>query len=823
MENIRKLKNLMRIYRNRQCVLFVGAGFSAAAKSKDLEGREIFLPSSSKLIEYFQEKLKEENGDLSSLADLYMDENGEHGLYKLLKSFYVASSVTNEQEKICIFEWKEIYTTNYDNVIEICLENSGKRHAVYTPMKSPSDVDYRTLPVVHINGYMSPVNFEDFRKEIKLTNSQYFSDDFSRSPWGERFRNDIITSPCIIFAGYSLFDLDVARVLNTFEGMRERIFFILGKNPDRSLRKKLDQFGTVIDFGVDGFADLIDEVIKDTSTPKVDYLSAWEKISLPLPSSKSLRDIDVVNFMMSGSVDYEIFSSDVINKFYKYAINRKYSDRIVGGIENNSLSNVLIYSNAGNGKTTFLESLGCKLAARNFSVYRAASNSSLLLKEIPIIKEIDGKIIFLIDDAFSNIDAIKAIIFLGRKDIHVISTARTSQAELQEGEIRRSFNDNLDLYSLDHLEGDEVAECISFLDRYALWGPRQALLFDQKKKFIEEDCSGELRFVILEVLDSPVIKARIQQILDLKGNPETRDKVRSVLIVSQLLNLAQVRPDLTLISELVQFDARRAIAEHANQLRDFTLVRNGQITIRSSIFSDYIIKRLIDTPFVIETLVKIMRNLDIIHDNDKQYTILYKNFSRFAFIERAIAAEKRLIHMIKYFEDIKELSHSREHPLFWLQYAMCRMSLGHFPEAARLFEVAYAISKESGYRENRHLNNQWARFLLESRTSSNDYTDYMSAFNEAHRLCLKQMIGEPLSDNPYRVAQNYLPFLERRIADLKTGDFVGIIRSCAEVLKQASARIGRSGSNGTVDKCIISMKKTSVLASERISGVGGKL
>ncbi|MBY5368621.1 hypothetical protein HFO91_18435 [Rhizobium leguminosarum] len=608
--------------------------------------------------------------------------------------------------------------------------------------------------------------------------------------------------------------------MNTFEGMKERIFFILKGKPNRSLEKKLNQFGTIIDFGIDGLADLIDEVEKDTSSPRIDYLSAWEKIALPISSSKALRDIDVINFMMSGSLDYELLRSDTINKNYKYVINRRYSDYIVEDIEKNSISNVLIYSNTGNGKTTFLDSLGYKLAARNYSVYRAASNSSLLLKEIPIIKDTPGKIVLLIDDAFSHVDTIKAVVALGRSDIYIVSTARTSQTELQEGDIRRAFNDSLELFSLDRLDADEVIECISFLDRYALWGSRQALSLEQKKRFIEEDCSGELRFVILEVLDSPVIKTRIQQILDLKGSPETRDRIRAVLIASQLLNLAQVRPDLTLISELVQFDARKAIAEHAAHLRDFTLVRGGQITIRSSVFSDYVIKKLIETSIVIDVMIRVMRHLDVIHDNDPQCSYIYKNFSRFRFVESAISAEKRLVHMVKYFEDLKELDHSHAHPLFWLQYAMCRMSLSQFPEAARLFDVAYAISKRSGFRENRHLNNQWARFLLESRTNSNDYTDYMSAFNEAHRICVKQMIDEPLSNNPYRVAQNYLPFLERRVSDLTVGDLVGIVRSCSEVLRQSNARRGRSGHNTMVEQCVVVMKKTSALASDHLSSRG---
>ncbi|MER8632533.1 SIR2 family protein [Mesorhizobium opportunistum] len=502
----------------------------------------------------------------------------------------MATAVTPSQEAICNYPWKEIYTTNYDNVVEICLAKLGRQHSVYTPLKRPADVDYETLPIIHINGYMQTASFIEFKKEIKLTDAQYFSDDFSRSAWGERFRNDIVTSPCIIFAGYSLYDLDIARILNTFEGMKERIFFVVKENPSRSLVRKLSQFGTILDIGVIGFSKIVSEISLDKVEPKRNYLSAWEQTAIPNSRGRPLRDIDVINFLMSGSLDENQFAIDTIENIYGYTINRESSDYVSDSISSGKLKNALIYSNAGNGKSTFLDSVAYKLAARNFQVFKATSNSSLLLKEFPIIRNISGNIALVVDDVFSHIDLVKAAMALGRDNIYIVASARTSQIELQESEIRKSFNDSVELFSLDSLSDGEIVSCIEFLDKYALWGARQVMKFEQKKAFIKNDCSRELRFVILEALDSPTIRSRIQQILDFKGAPEARDRVRAVLILSQLLNMAQVRSDLTLISELVQFDARLAISDHSASLRDFSLIRNGQISIRSSIFSDYVIK-----------------------------------------------------------------------------------------------------------------------------------------------------------------------------------------------------------------------------------------
>jgi hypothetical protein len=120
---------------------------------------------------------------------------------------------------------------------------------------------------------------------------------------------------------------------------------------------------------------------------------------------------------------------------------------------------------------------------------------------------------------------------------------------------------------------------------------------------------------------------------------------------------------------------------HEAKLRDFTLVRNGYISIRSAVFSGYVLAKLFDTAFVIDIMTECMRNLDLIFDNDDKYRKVFKNFSRFRFVESAISVEKRLGNMVRYFESIKELLHARDAPLFWLQYAMCRISLGQYREA----------------------------------------------------------------------------------------------------------------------------------------------
>jgi len=774
------------------------------------------------LTKILKDELKEDADDLGDLSDLYEDEFGEHGLFTLLNTLFVVAGVTPTQKKISNYPWKEIYTTNYDNVLQACCIENGKRYSTYSTTKRPTDIDYRTLPLIHINGVVAGSTFNDFRREIKLTSSQYYTDDFSRSPWGERFRSDVITAPCIVFAGYSLYDLDVARILHTFEGMRERIFFVVKDSPSRAIEKKLSQFGSIITLGTAGLAQAIAEIESESYVPENRInLSAWEQVTLPT-SAKPLRDIDVANFLMSGNVSDPQFASDVIERHYKIAINRSVSDQIVDLLVKGQLRHALITSNIGNGKTTTLDSLAYKFCARGLKVFYGGAHKASLLKEIPLLRQIDGNLYLIIDDVFANIEIVRAILSLGRDDVFIISSARTSQYELQQGEIRSAFMNTVEIFNLDSLDNQEVGSLIAYLDNYALWGDRQSLSRERKDHFIRIDCSRELRSVILEILDSPNIRDRIHEIIKFEGEPELQDKIRSVLIISQLLNLAQMRADLSFIGEMIQLDARKIILEHERRLRDFSLIQNGRISIRSSILSEYLLKKVLDTGFVIDVMTKCMYNLDVIYDNDGVYRDVFKSFSRFRFVETAIAVENRLIHMVKYFENIKELSHCREQSLFWLQYAMCRLSLNQYHEASRIFDVAFAYSKKSGYRENRHLNNQYARFLLESRANSDSYTDYMAAFNKAHGIIARQMRDEPNSYNPYRVAQNYFNFIDRRLSQLAIGDLVSIVRSCTEVMQFIAQRERNPNVSNSriVDDCAKAVRETVERAKRKLKELG---
>lgn len=208
--------------------------------------------------------------------------------------------------------------------------------------------------------------------------------------------------------------------------MNERIFFIVRENPSKILLKKLDGFGRVLAIGVDELAKVIQEVLSEPETPSASEPIAWERIRTPSTPPRPLRDIDVINYLMSGSVDESILASDILQNQHNISINREVCDYVTEAITNKRFQNALLSSNVGNGKTEALLAIGYKLAARGYTVYRASSRPALLLQELSIIKDHHGPVVLIIDDVFSYIDVVNAIKSIGRTDIYTISSSRTA-------------------------------------------------------------------------------------------------------------------------------------------------------------------------------------------------------------------------------------------------------------------------------------------------------------------------------------------------------------------------------------------------------------
>ena len=115
--------------RNGGGILFCGAGFSADCLNFEPDEK---LGTGAQLLDLFNAELKQNPPyrDLQNAADALHDKIADHGMMKLLKERFTVANVTSDMTDLLRYPWQSIYTTNYDNALELAAQAAIKPVAV---------------------------------------------------------------------------------------------------------------------------------------------------------------------------------------------------------------------------------------------------------------------------------------------------------------------------------------------------------------------------------------------------------------------------------------------------------------------------------------------------------------------------------------------------------------------------------------------------------------------------------------------------------------------------------------------------------------------
>lgn len=208
------LEEGIKIILDGEAVLFVGSGFSIGATKADNTKIQTASPLAHKLLEICGYEKGDFVDDLGQASEIFQEEKSEHELVDYLIGEFTAVDVTKSQMLISTLPWQRIYTTNYDNVVE--LAGSKNRKAFLSPVLSDNPRDYigKGNLCVHLNGKVDRLTIDKLNGEFKLTNRSYLTDEFLESNWLTLFRTDLRTAKAIFFIGYSMkYDLDLQRTV----------------------------------------------------------------------------------------------------------------------------------------------------------------------------------------------------------------------------------------------------------------------------------------------------------------------------------------------------------------------------------------------------------------------------------------------------------------------------------------------------------------------------------------------------------------------------------------------------------------------------------
>lgn len=717
-----------------KAVLFTGAGFSSGS----INLNNLPPPRASDLAkEICRLGSFEEDEDLRFAADYYLEHNSKLPLIEHLRNTFTIKESSPDHDAIMSAQWRRFYTTNYDNVMELAALKANKRLDSIDLSARPDHYSKATNLCIHINGSINTLTTDTIEEGFKLSTSSYISPEtFLGSPWYYQFKRDLEISTAIVFIGYSMYDIDIQKILFNNKDLHDKTYFITQTEPSPKALFTLKKFGRVLPIGVAGFAEIIRSLeINPTENIEERSLRFFESYSID-DKLYSVRDRDVESLIYHGEInknalDYSITSAPSISAI----IVRKELETILRFLE--AKRNTIISSTFGNGKTLIAQQLLPYLQVRGYDVYSISDPDADFATDLELIQEKNSKAVLVIDDYHNHIDILRHIGMYKPENIFVVATTRLHSHERLRQTLRESEFTYQEL-SADHLADTEIDDFIDIIDNIGGWGDKAGLNQNQKRDFLTEDNDSQISLTLLSLFDSPQIKNRISTLMSFCSSKDTkhyRDTVFAICII-EIMGLPTTN---SFISEIALnddiYEDRLRRDESFQQL--FRISPRG-ITSKSSLFCLSLIKHHFSSTYTTSQLSKIVKKYGERDGKVREENEVFRSLVKFSFIERLLPDANKKTAIRNYYEDLKSnVRWLKSDPHFWLQYAMAHIPFKEYTKAQQYIDQSYALAKKKiNYHTNHHDTQQGRLYLLQALEPANSLQAH-ELFLKAHSLFTK--------------------------------------------------------------------------------------
>lgn len=754
-------------------MLFLGSGFSGGATpllgNAFLTGRQLAT------------RLYEECGvdpapddDLALASQKYRRKtSNDSKLIHLLEQLFSVAQVSDAQKRMSEISWSSIYTTNYDNVLEQAYLQTGKKLVPVTADKDGREYVMKRNTCIHINGYIDDLTPATLNSGFKLTNSSYLTESFLASNWSFMFRRAIETARAVFFIGYSMYDIDIRRIMYKTEASKAKTFFI--ERPGLSVEDIEDlaqsDFGTVESLGLNGFWNLYDAV-KTTYEPRQlsRLLYAFDEFKIEkMPDG--FRDDYAFDLLLKGEVQKEFVFDQLVHPdtASPYFVHRHEHGRVMEALKAGS-RDFIVHNDIANGKTQFFTGIACDAIRQGYRVFWLRDNAEEIAEEIDAIAQLAEPVLVLIENYTRRLDDIRQLALRRPRTLALIVSARSSLNEFSVDDLREILQPSTVIQiRLDFLSDVELLRVGNLLDTYKLWGVRDAWPGWKKQRFLKEDCSSEWRSILLEIVRSPDVRARFSPLFD--SFRSNTDLAQVIITASTLKLLGFSAPSEDMISNLLGSNYLFTLDFRRNPLVQQLAGLTAQSIIpRSSVLAKFGLTEFAEPKVLVDTLIKMARNAHDIGSGfgNKLYFNIYRDLVTFSQLQGMLPDKGKRDLLIRFYESVKNLSNAQSHPHFWLQYSIARLAYAdkeNIDRAKYFLDSAYAQARRRPNYHTRHLDNVFARYLIEHAVLLPSISDALLEINDAHKILLKEAQSEK-NAAPYKVARRYLSFYNARRTEL---------------------------------------------------------
>ncbi len=778
--------------RNGGGILFCGAGFSADCLNFQPDET---LGTGAQLLDLFNKELHQDPPykDLQNAGDALWDKIADNGMMTLLKDRYTVSKVTSDMTELLRYPWQAVYTTNYDNALEIAAQTA---HKSVEALNNTDDPGTKTpnLPIIHLHGYVQKWDIHNIRESCVLGAESYSKLTHVRK-WLDRFRRDIDQAQIVVFVGFNAGDFHLNQSINDLTGLREKAFFINRPTAlaDPDVTAAQGRLGTPFFTGRAGLASTVRALLAKDA-PKEPRLASFAKYTPPdfataVPTREQIEDL-----FLFGRVEPSQLARDLSDDVSEYHVLRGAINDILSSIAEDARI-VLLEGYTCDGKTLLTTDLAYRLSGAR-PVYVMRQTYENVLDEVADILHHAPNAALIIENCFDLPPERLASIgrqFDGQDGVLILTSRAVavdaSPVGLTSLEGFRSFRK----MPLARLDDNEARALSDLADQIAGWSDFHSLDSGARLRFIQSTCQASLPHFLMRLLQSDYVTNRYREEFNKLSLSQTE---RAAIIIALFVAHIGENAPVAFLSNSMETDYGAIIdrlnAKSGND--SFRLVRRTGETIQTipSIGAQNILQNLFNDAEVVDAIVPLLKNLAATYRNPFEQR-MFNQMMRFSILSDVVTDRAEID---RFFEHNKQQLQIRRMPLFWLQWHMAKCSDGELLVAEKLLEQGYTEATEYERRtgkkfDRRQLDDRRAKFLMlraesTNRTGANLFRDFKDAIEITGKILRKDDPQHYPFETLAGIARNY----DALAHQLDDGQKRLIQDSLIQLVSYARGRIG---------------------------------
>lgn len=487
-------------------LLFVGAGISFL--SRGMNGKAI--PNSQTLTDLLLDQPPGTGSKhtLERISGSILRKRGRDHIYRTISDNFMVESVDDILKFIYSLPWKRIYTTNYDNAIETA--QTGQRRPIsLTVDDNQSEIQIGSI--IHLNGYVKKITPQNVETSLLLTDTSYAASRLRDTGWLSAFEKDISSSRSVFFIGYSLFDLDIDRVLYRSEQTKRKFFFSISPDADEIESSTIERYGSIVPGGID---QIYQNFLKQRSvyTPpsfprSFTALRELTKVDNETNNSDTSAQILYKQLVHGILPEKEVLNGLNLYDNQPYIIPRQQDKIAQDEIRHGPWKDILFTGEIASGKSASTLILASFLINEGYRVFYAQKGPTLS-SELSRLGEINEKISVIFDGYSSYRDEIRNYADR-RSPLHrIILTERSAVHEFigdfiystpHLGPVRE--------ITLDKIDGQDVPSFEALTNFGGFWGERAGSSPESRRKFIQSTLLGSLYRLLVEIIKSQKVQS----------------------------------------------------------------------------------------------------------------------------------------------------------------------------------------------------------------------------------------------------------------------------------------------------------------------------